>query len=481
VRCFLSDKEDSRDLFKGLYIENSEFKDQANSWPVFLFDFKGLKPEIYADQIADQIEKNISMYTSIDDLSNMHRRRFEHLLANPKAYTEGLLLLTEIVYEATGKQSYILIDEYDKLLTDNYNSDYYEEIKKYETDLLSSGLKGNNYLKKALLTGVMRVSRESLLSGLNNLVTFEMYDDAVFTDDFGITDDEMSLLSSEFEFDAKKVRDWYNGIKVHGKAIYNMYSVMSFLKFGKYDNYWGRSGTIHMIAKLLNDDRRETIEKLLGKEKVVVSIEPRISLKELTTKPIDSIFYSLLVQAGYISAEELVSKDEGDAFDEWKVRIPNIELMRVWREFILSDVVGDNTTIRTMLDNIDTPDKFASDIEYYISDRLSYHDLDNKEPEKPYHVFILGIMSAYGITDLEKPKSNRESGDGRYDVLLEWKDYSIIFEFKIAETQGKLEHEAMEGLAQIDEKRYYADVPKDRKIVKVAIAFCKKQCRVMAK
>ncbi|MCL1997881.1 MAG: AAA family ATPase, partial [Turicibacter sp.] len=189
LRCFLTDAEDYRHLFKGLYIESSPVWEKANSAPVFYFDFKGLSRQRYKKDIFFKIAEYITAYCGDKNLpmavaEYLHDKDFD----NPN----GLLYLTESVYKATGKRSYILIDEYDKLLMDNHKSDKYEEIRDFETLFFSAGVKGNHYLEKALITGVMRISKESLFSGLNNIKTFDMFNDKLYTNDYGFTESEVA-------------------------------------------------------------------------------------------------------------------------------------------------------------------------------------------------------------------------------------------------------------------------------------------------
>ena len=329
LRCFLTDREDLRHLFKGLYIEKSPIWTKAYSAPVFYFDFKGLDLETYREQIIEKMIEHVCSFTDPKKLDFYLQRKFQQIIDNPKRATDSLYFLTEVAYNLTGKRSYLLIDEYDKLLMESYNTDKYENIKSFETALLSSALKGNKYLEKALLTGVMRVSHESMLSGLNNIVTFDVFGDEVYTDDYGLTDNEMNIICSLADFDRDEIRAWYNGIKIGGHAIYNIFSVMSYLARGNYDCYWGKSGTMDMISDLLNDTRKASIAKLLNGESVEVGIADRIS-----DKASDQAFYSLLVQAGYLAFEGFVTNKSATAI----VSIPNTELIMVWKQFLLENL-----------------------------------------------------------------------------------------------------------------------------------------------
>ena len=333
LRCFLTDKADCRYLFKGLYIETSPVWDMVNSAPAFYFDFKGLTAGSYKKKILKQILKHISDYINPDNLTGYMKHCYDMLLYDPDSITDGLLILTEIIYEITGKRSYLLIDEYDKLMMDNYNSDVYEEIKLFEKTLLSSGLKGNLYLEKALLTGVMRISHESMLSDLNNLVTYDVFTDYIYTDDYGVTDEEAQALSELAGFDLNTARSWYNGIKVNGRAIYNVYSLMSFIRKNSYDCYWGKSGTLEIITDLLDDERKLALAKLINGESIEVPINEKISLKRLAGEAKDNAFYSFLVQAGYLALDKPLSVNEVAT-----LTIPNKELIIVWKNYIFDNL-----------------------------------------------------------------------------------------------------------------------------------------------
>jgi hypothetical protein len=472
LRCFLTDLEDNQEMFHGLYIENSAVMKLAHSAPVFLFDFKNLNGNSFQWNIVEQIDRKLQDYLPKEGVPQRFRRSYDRMLTDPETFTEGLLLLTEIVYHITGKRSYLLIDEYDKLITNQYDKGKYEEIKEYEAELFTAGLKGNLYLEKALITGVMRISRESFLSGSNNIQTYDIFDDGVYTDDFGLCEEEVNALHQLFPFDKPTLKNWYNGIKVHGQNIYNIYSVLSYLNYGKYDNYWGRSGTLDVIIDLLNDSRREALTKLLNGETLKTVIDKRMSFRELLNGAGDDQFYSLLVQSGYLSLEE----DLGN--DRWMVKIPGRELMNVWKNFILSIMIREQPNILTVFDHINQLSDFDQDMTYFLSDRMSFYDIDFKEQERTYHIFVLGLLSGYEDIRYRKPLSNRESGDGRYDILFERTDYCVIFEFKVVKEEKSMEKAAQDALGQIEEKRYFVEAPRGKRVIKTAVVFCGKRCLV---
>ena len=354
LHCFLTDKEDYRHLFKGLYIETSPVWGLVNSAPVFYFDFKLLAEDDYIQLIHDWICDYINIYCDGAALSRAAQRFLDE---SGSKDPRGLLYLTESVYRATGKRSYILIDEYDNLLMDNYNTDRYEEIKRFETQFLSAGLKGNKYLNKGLLTGIMRISYESMLSGLNNLKTFDVFNDNVYVDDYGITEEEAAELCNMTSLDLNDLRAWYNGVKINGKAIYNIYSVMSCISDNKLDCYWGKSGVMDIISSLLNDDRKLAIAKLLNRERVEAIVRDRVSLKQLSSHSGDGAFYSFLVQSGYLTLDEILPGNESSM-----LTIPNKELLTAWKEFILDNLYSGAIRVKALFDNTDELNIFASDL-----------------------------------------------------------------------------------------------------------------------
>ena len=287
LRCFLTDKEDLQHLFKGLYIEKSPVWEMANSAPVFYFDFKNLQAANFKVVIYDMICDYIDTYCDETQLSRAARR---YVSNNDSENANGLLYLTESVYKATGKRSYILIDEYDQILMHNYDKESYEEIRNFITHLFSSAVKSNQYLEKALLTGVMRISHESMFSGLNNIITYDVFRDNVYTNDYGFTEEEIEEISKYADFDISELRQWYNGVRIFGTPIYNTYSVMSYLLHKQYDCYWGKSGTMDMIRNLLNDNRRAVLAKLLAGEQAEVPIVDRVSLCQLAIDAGDEAF-----------------------------------------------------------------------------------------------------------------------------------------------------------------------------------------------
>ena len=480
LRCFLSSQKDYRHLFEGTYIRTSPVWEKAHSAPTFVFDFKNLSQTKFKVEVKDMAIAGVYSVVDPKKLEGLAKHRYERLLEGDVEAHLALLLLTEIAHEVTGKRSYIFIDEYDSLLINSFGTEEYENIRRFLTDLVSAAMKGNPHLQKALITGVMRVSHESLFSGLNNIVTFDMFNDALFTYDYGLTEDEVASLCLRADKNLNDVRAWYNGVRVCGKAIFSTYSTMYYLSKDEFGCYWGRSGSLEMIIEMLTEKRRDIFARLLNGEKITTEVETRISLKDLFLSNTDEAFFSLLVQGGYLALEK-----ENQETNISTLSIPNTELRIVWQTFILKQYFQSPMKLRTVFDNAHNIEDFAYDLEYFLNDRLSYHDLAvycGEDPrrvhERIYHIFILGILSAYNDANYKQPISNRESGRGRYDILVEKKEANYIFEFKSAKNEKGLGRSAAAALRQIDEKRYGSDLNKSIPLFKVGIAVFGKFCRV---
>ena len=480
LRSFLSCQVDYRHLFEGTYIKTSPLWEMAYSAPAFIFNFRNLSQTKFRTEIVTQAVSHVYSFIDIEDLKGKAKLLCDRLLSGDIEAHAALLVLTEIAYEVTGMRSYLFIDEYDSLLINSFGTDSYEPIRRFLTDVISSAMKNNPYLQKALITGVMRISHESLFSGLNNIKIFDMFNDKVFTNDYGLTEEEAEKLCELAGKNLDDVRAWYNGVRVCGKAIYSTYSMMYYLTKDAFGCYWGRSGNLEMIMGMLTDKRRDIFTNLLNGEKITTEVETRISLKDFFLSNTDEAFFSLLVQGGYLALEK-----ENQESNISILSIPNIELRIVWQKFILNQYFPSHPELRTLFKNANDPAEFAHDIDYFLNDRLSYHDLAAYRGEYPgrvheriYHIFVLGILSAYSDASRKRPKSNRESGHGRYDILFEKHEANYIFEFKSAKNVKGLNRAATTALKQIDNKRYGSDLNPDKPLVKIGVAVFDKYCKV---
>ena len=472
LRTFFDCKTDSAYLFRGLYIENSCKFSFVNKYPVIFLSFKELRISKYKVQLKSMIKDNASYYLKQEEINYKLTDYFDDKEDDD---TGALLYLTQNLHAVYGARPYILIDEYDKILMDNVYSGEYEKLRRWITEVFESALKDNRSLEKGILTGVTRISKESMFSGLNNLAVYDVFTDIGGYDrDFSLTEGEAQRLLTPEELG--EVKDWYNNTRVGNEKLYNIFSVMSYLHYKKLDNYWGRSGNLDMLVSLMNKKRADSLLEMIEERNsyIVTELEPRLSLKNIAHNISDSQFYSLAVQSGYLTYD--IETNQTDKQPEtYRVYIPNLELQSVWRKFILEFVVETPAAdLRGIFRNIADTEDFCSQLKDFIDFKLSYYDTDKNEPEKIYHVFLFGMALGVGF----KCASNKESGYGRYDLLIEGDTFNAVLEFKKASNADELAPKAEEALKQIDRQKYYAGVANGKPVYKVGVACYKTGCMV---
>jgi hypothetical protein len=471
LASFLDCKQNTAHLFSGLYVESSPVFTQINKHPVIYLSFRELRVPDYKRRFKFMIKDNAAYYLQKEEIDYKLAGYFD----DKENYdTNALLYLTKNLHAVHGEKPYIIIDEYDKILMDNVYSSEYENLRRWITEVFESALKDNASLEKGILTGVTRVSKESMFSGLNNLAVFDVFTTGVYDRDFSLTEDEARELLTQEEL--SEVRDWYNNTRDGKEKLFNIYSTMSYLYYGKLDNYWSKSGTLDMLINLMNKNRADRLLEIIENRNafVITQLQPRLSLKNIVSNLSDPQFYSLAIQAGYLTYDT-ETEAAADSSPIYRVYIPNLELRSVWREFILEFVVeapGDD--FRSIFNNIGDTKEFSNQLKDFIDYRLSYYDTDKNEPERIYHVFLFGMTLAAKY----KCTSNKESGFGRYDLLIEDSTFNAILEFKKAGKPNELGKKATEALQQIDKNKYYARISDDKPIYKIGIGCYKTECMV---
>ena len=475
LAAFLDCKQDTAHLFKGLYAETSPVFSQINQYPVIYLNFKDLKAEDYKWRFKSNLEEIAYQYLKENQISPLLSRYFN----NEENHTTGALLdLTKNLYSAYGVKPYILIDEYDKILMDHINSAEYENLKRWVTDIFGSALKDNPSLGKAVLTGVTRIAKENMFSGLNNLEVCDVLHSNVYDADFSLTENELLELVSESDIDG--VRKWYNNMRVGKELLYNIYSVMNYLRNpdSGLQGYWSMTGGGGLIASLLTDSRAEIINKMLDGSQYRHStrLSSQLNLEHIKNiSACDDIsFYTLAVQAGYLTFEPVTVNQ-----DIYKVYIPNEEARQVWNR-LFSDYryKGADNTLIGILDNISDTELFSKQLTELTSMVLSYYDFET-EHEKTYHVYFLGLFRSLG----DVCKSNLETGLGRADILLQMPQFNAVIEFKVANSpaDADLLKETETALVQIDGREYWHELRNSPlPLYKIGLAFYKKKCLAKA-
>lgn len=478
---------ENRKLFDELYISNSLAMSEQGKYPVIFLSFKDVK----ADSSLEMMENIAILMKNLYDkfeyirekLNQSNLMEFDEIwLKKDNANLRGALLnLCSYLKEYYNQDVILLIDEYDTPMVSAYEHGYYDEIKMFFTTLYGSALKENPALKKAVLTGIMRISKENIFSGLNNVKVNSILEDD-FAEYFGITEKEVeeSLIEYGLEERLPEVQKWYNGYIFGGVRVYNPFSITNFLDRKKIMPYWVNTSSNTLINKVLKEASSsifEELSKLFQRETINKTIDVYSNFNEL--KNTEQIWY-LLTNAGYLTPVEEID------FGKYSIRIPNEEVHYFFeRDFIrnfLGSVDNFDRTLSYLLEG--DFDNFTYELENIMLNSVSCFDFNSNSKESHYHVFILGML--LGLRRRYYIHSNREGGRGRYDLVVEPMDKrknGLVIEFKVAKEKEELEKASEEALAQIEEKRYYEGL-RDRgveRIILVGISFYQRDFKLQGK
>lgn len=478
---------ENRKLFDGLYISNSLAIKEQGKYPVIFLSFKDVK----ADSSLEMMENIAILMKNLYDkfeyirekLNQSNLMEFDEIwLKKDNANLRGALLnLCSYLKEYYNQDVILLIDEYDTPMVSAYEHGYYDEIKMFFTILYGSALKENPALKKAVLTGIMRISKENIFSGLNNVKVSSILEED-FAEYFGITEKEVeeSLIEYGLEERLPEVQKWYNGYIFGGVRVYNPFSITNFLDRKKIMPYWVNTSSNTLINKVLKEVSSsifEELSKLFQRETINKTIDVYSNFNEL--KNTEQIWY-LLTNAGYLTPVEEID------FGKYSIRIPNEEVHYFFeRDFIrnfLGSVDNFDRTLSYLLEG--DFDNFTYELENIMLNSVSCFDFNSNSKESHYHVFILGML--LGLRRRYYIHSNREGGRGRYDLVVEPMDKrknGLVIEFKVAKEKEDLEKASEEALAQIEEKRYYEGLRERgvEKIILVGISFYQRDFKLQGK
>lgn len=475
----IENKIKNKELFKNLNIYKTEQMKYQGEYPVIYISLKDIKVRTWNEcfdamknLLVDLFQSKIYIKNHLDDTQ---QRKFEDILLKNKDadYSNSLRDLSSYLEKYYNKKVIILIDEYDTPLVTAHSQGYYNEAIFFFRNFLSAGLKGNPYLEFSVLTGILRIAKESIFSGLNNLVV-----DTVLTNDFkyfGLTEKEVEemLKYYELDYELEEVKKWYNGYNFGNELVYNPWSLVNFASTKRLEPYWVNTSDNSLIKKLLNKNDKKVFQELeliFNDETILETIRENIIFDDLNN--INTI-WSLMLFSGYLTyTDKKVSPITG--FTSYSLKIPNQEIKSFFKEsFVETYTQGNIHFYGTMLEDLykGEIEKFKYKFkELYIS-AISYHDTGDNE--KYYHHFMLGLLLTLG--DKYIITSNRESGYGRYDIALEPKDkknFGLIFEFKIGD-KNSIEDKAKEALKQINEKKYDISMKNNgvSKVIKIGMAF----------
>ena len=476
----LKKKEENRKLFENLYISKSKYMNQQGEYPVIYLSFKDIKA-LNWEKCYFMTRRLITyLYNEFEFLREKLNKKdlsdFDKVWLDEKDadWENSLKNLLRYLYEYYNKKVVVLIDEYDTPIVSGYNNGYKKEVLDLYRSLYSTVLKSNTHLQFSVMTGILRIAKEGIFSGLNNLQVYNIFEKN-FSEYYGLTEEEVleGLKYYNLEYEINDVKDWYDGYQFGNTEVYNPWSIINFLKNGKLKPYWQGTAGNETINELLDRGNREIfddLEKLFRKETVYKKIRDFTEF----TADINEI-WELFLYSGYLTTS---GKQKNK---EHPLRIPNREIMEFFEDRFIDRFTGNyqkfSDTIRYLrAGNIE---KFGEVLQNEVISSLSYFDTD--KDEKYYKVFLIGIFVAL-MNDYVR-LSERESGHGRADLILEPKKKEkpgYIFEFKVAGSEEELENYAEEGFEQIEEKKYDIELVNRgvTEITYIGLAFYKKKLKM---
>ena len=495
----IENKDVNKKLFENLKISENEYFEKQGTAPVISISFRNYDESSWGNGF-EMIKNTISdLYDEFEfvkeNLSARKKEKYDSILFNratEATWKLALLDLTKYLYEYYGKKVVVLIDEYDQPIIDSYVKGYYQEAISFFKTFYGVVLKDNNYLEMGIMTGILRVAKENIFSGLNNLRVHTILDNR-FTEYFGITESEVEKALKDFnlEFELQDVQKWYNGYLFGDIKVYNPWSIINFLNDEKLKPYWvNTSGNelIKLYLKKLKNEIFDDFSKLLNREEIYKRINENMTFSNLESNYSKNI-WNLFFHSGYLTLAKKI-EDNGMCY----LKIPNEEILKMFSEMFIEIYFKDYEKFLYMSNALREGNisEFEKHLKEVLLENVGIFDVSGIYREQFYHGLMLGIIltlkNEYEIT------SNNFAGKGRYDLLLKPKNLEkrkegIILELKVANVMEnlsedkileKLENECDIALQQIEEKEY-ASVLKNsgvKNVLKIGIAFFGKEVAV---
>ena len=492
---FDCDVKDSKELFEGLKImeQGEKYTSKLGIYPSIYLTMKDLNVSTFEYMLMQLKTAMMEIYFEKrylleDEISEGERNTYNRMLAaniNDMELLNSVKLLSKLLYNHYGKPVMLFIDEYDVPIQTAYVEKYYEQAIKFLKTFYGTTFKDNPYLEKTVLTGVSRVAKESIFSGANNFDVYTVLNDE-FADDFGITSEEIDKIIKDFNVEAEKeeIKKWYDGYRIGNvEGIYNPWSLLNYLAKKELKPYWVNTSSNDLIKLTIKNSMtvKEKMERLLKDEEIEVPINLETVIYGIEQNE-DNI-WGLMLGTGYLKVVEVVDLVEGI----YKVKIPNYEIKVLFQDIVRSwfkdKVVGND--LRSILKDLVELNlsEFEKKFRVLVREMFSYMDVGENTAENFYHAFVLGML--VGLRDSYYVNSNRESGFGRYDIMLEPQNKngnSFIIEFKVADSfEDETIEEVIESAKkQIEEKGYESNLRERgfKNITKMVFAFKGKECKM---
>ena len=496
----IKNKNENKKLFENLEISKSEYFEKQGNFFVISISFKNYDAESWEsgfNTIKNEIKLLYNEFYLIrDNLNQSDLADFDAIwLKKDNAdWINSLFNLTRYLYEISGKKVVVLIDEYDQPIIDSYIKGNYEKCLAFFKAFYGKVLKDNNYLEMGILTGILRVAKENVFSGLNNLEVHTILDDE-FTEYFGIMENEVekSLEDFDLKYELNDVQKWYNGYLFGEKKVYNPWSIINFLNRGNLKSYWvntSGNGLIKLYLQKLKNDIFDDFSKLLNEESILKRINNNMTFENLETNFRKNI-WNLFFHSGYLTLSDKYDVMKKNA----SIKIPNKEILEMFSEMFIEIYFKDSETFLDMTDALTTGniEKFKFELNKIFLENIGIFDVIGIYKEQFYHGLMLGLILM--LKNEYEISSNNFSGKGRYDLLLKPKNIferkeGIIIELKAINIDNlklnsekiheKLLSECEVVLNQIEEKEYTSILKNAGidNILKIGIAFFGKEFEV---
>ena len=488
-------KDENRKLFEELKIFGSEYMKEQGKYPVIFVSLKDLRGDTWEGTFENLKSFISDLYAEFEDMREIMNKRdkikFDKIFYEEEKgdYETSLKLLSNYIYKYYGKKVIILIDEYDAPIINAFDKGYYNEAINFFQVFYSSALKTNDSLKYGILTGITRIIKEGIFSGLNNLYVNTIFSKN-YSEYFGLLENEVIEMLDYFQmkYKTKEVKDWYNGYRFGDKEIYNPWSIVNYIKEKELKAYWANVSGNTLLENMLDqagEDVYTDLKRFTDGESIEKYISDGTTIKSLLSN--DDEIWQLFLYSGYLTkAKEQIEIDETSEYTNiYNLKIPNKEIRKYFGNMFLNRFFGTELKTSILIKALEGGDikKFEKTLGEIMVNMLSHFDLDS-EMEKIYQVFMIGLvgflMGKYEII------SNNESGYGRYDLAMipiKNNEKAYLMEFKISKTEKGMTLKAEEALKQIDEKKYDTRLKARgiKNILKIGIAFYGKKVKVFSK
>ena len=492
----VKDKEENKKLFENLKIYDSEYMSEQGKYPVIFVSLKDLKEDTWEEcleSIKDIMYKIFNEYNFLrEKLNIVEKRQFDkiwEITGNERNFKTSLLDLSNYLNKYYGEKVIILIDEYDAPIINAFDKGYYNEAINFFQIFYSSALKTNNSLKYGVLTGITRIIKEGIFSGLNNLKVDTILNKK-YSEYFGLLESEVIEMLDYFgmKYKIEEVKEWYDGYIFGESEVYNPWSIVNYIDNGEIKAYWANVSGNTLLENMLDhagESVYDDLKRFTDGESIEKYISDGTTIKSLLNN--DDEIWQLLLYSGYLTKDEKQKEIDvtSEYTDVYNLRIPNKEIRKYFGNMFLNRFFGTEVKTNILIKALENGDirKFEKTLGEIMINMLSHFDLD-KEMEKIYQVFMIGLvgflMGKYEII------SNDESGYGRYDLAMipiKSNEKAYLMEFKISKTKKGMEERAQKALKQIDEKKYDTRLKARgiKNILKIGVAFYGKEVKVVFK